>query len=159
MFEPHGPPDLQRSARRQLAAALFNYAWALLETPRRTREQDDEMIHAAHAARYHWGETGEAVKRARGEWLCSRVYASLDRSEPALYHAERCLGIVESLRPEQRRDWDVAAALEALARAHAVAGDRNAALTWKARAATAASAISGRVDREDIEQDIETLPV
>jgi len=159
VFEPHGPPDLQRSARRQLAAALFNHAWELLENGRRTTDQDDEMIHAAHAARYHWGEVGEAVKRARGEWLCSRVYAAVDRSEPALYHAERCFRIVESLRPEQRRDWDVAAALEALARAHAIAGDRSAALSWKARAAVAASAISGQVDREDIEQDIKTLPV
>ena len=159
MFEPHGPPDLEGSARRQLAAALFNYAWALLETPYRTRDQDDEMIHAAHAARYHWGETSDPAKRARGEWLCSRVYASLDRSEPALYHAERCLAIVESLRPEQHRDWEVAAALEAVARAHAISGDRSRALVWKARAEAAASMISGRVNREDIEQDIETLPV
>jgi hypothetical protein len=39
---------------RQVAADLFNRTWVLLETPDRTSAQDEEMVHAAHASRFHW---------------------------------------------------------------------------------------------------------
>src|SRR5204862_6157437 len=84
---PPGPPELEGATRRALAVGLFNHVWTLLETPDRTVEQDDEMIHAAHASRYHWGEVGEKVNLARGEWQCSRVYAVLGRADPALHQA------------------------------------------------------------------------
>ncbi len=74
---PPVAPDLDHATRRALAVGLFNYTWTLLENPNRTPEQDDEMLHAAHASRYHWGEVGEQVNLARGEWQVSRVYAVL----------------------------------------------------------------------------------
>ena len=75
-------PGLDHATRRALAVGLFNYTWTLLENPDRTKEQDDEMLHAAHASRYHWGEVGEAVNLSRGEWQVSRVYSVLGRAEP-----------------------------------------------------------------------------
>ena len=41
-----------------------------------TREDDDRMLHAAHASRFHWGEAPECRPEnlARGEWQISRVY-------------------------------------------------------------------------------------
>ena len=78
------PATLDAADRRQLAVDLFNHVWTLLEKTDRTPMQDDEMLHAAHASRYHWGEVGEPVNFARGEWQCSRVYAVLGRAEPAL---------------------------------------------------------------------------
>jgi hypothetical protein len=47
--------EIGPETHRRLAADLFNRVWELLEMPVRTREQDDEMVHAAHASRYHWG--------------------------------------------------------------------------------------------------------
>ena len=51
-------PTTDTAVHRGLAAALFNHVWTLLETSDRTRDQDDEMLHAAHASRYHWSQTG-----------------------------------------------------------------------------------------------------
>ena len=59
MTRPPVAPELDHATRRALAIGLFNYTWTLLENPDRTPEQDDEMLHAAHASRYHWGEVGE----------------------------------------------------------------------------------------------------
>jgi DNA-binding transcriptional MerR regulator len=73
------PTTVDAGTRRQLAVDLFNHVWSLLETPDRTPMQDDEMLHAAHASRFHWGEVGEPANLARGEWQCSRVYAVLGR--------------------------------------------------------------------------------
>src|SRR5205085_2370588 len=104
--------------QRRLAASLFNHVWTLLERDSRTEEEDDEMIHAAHASRHHWGAVGAPVNLARGEWQCSRVYAVLGRGEPALWHARRCLELCDR---HSIGDFDLAFAYEALARAHAVA--------------------------------------
>ena len=74
---PSPPAPLDRDARRRLAADLFNHTWTLMERVDRTAAQDDEMLHCAHASRYHWGEVGEPANFARGEWQCSRVYSVL----------------------------------------------------------------------------------
>jgi hypothetical protein len=86
---------------------------------------------------------GTIANRARSEWQCSRVYAVLGRSEPALHHARRCLELCESA-PDEMADFDLPFALEAMARAHAVAGDEDAAGEWLDRARSARREDRGR---------------
>jgi hypothetical protein len=150
--------DHDGAAHRALGVALFNHTWTLLEQPDRTAAETDEMIHAAHAACFHWSRADgvESVNLARGEWQCSRVYAVLGRGEPAVWHARRCLAYLEVAGV---RDWDIAAAYEASARAAAVAGDLIAAADWKAMAVEALDGIADQDDRDHIEADIATLPV
>jgi hypothetical protein len=146
---------LDTESERQLAAGLFNDVWRLLDMPKREPEQDDEMLHAAHASRYHWGNVGEAVTWARGEWLCSRVYSVLGRAEPAVWHAKRCLELLTEFGGEE--DWDEAAAYEALARAYGVAGEEEHMRDWLARAREAVETIENPDDRRPIEEDIRAL--
>jgi hypothetical protein len=141
-------------ARRTLAADLFNHVWALLETPDRTPAQDDEMLHAAHASRYHWGEVETGARLARGEWQCSRVYAVLGRAEPSLHHARRCL---EICREEGIGDFDLAFAHEALARASRVAGDHEAAESHLRLARAAADDVADDEDRALVLSDLATI--
>lgn len=149
---------LDGAAHRALGVALFNHVWTLLEKPDRSPAETDEMIHAAHASRFHWSraEGSEPVNLARGEWQCSRVYAVLGRGEPALWHARRCLAINEAAGTA---DWDIASAYEAMARASAVAGDDQAARDWKAKTITALDGIADQDDRDIIEGDLATLPI
>jgi hypothetical protein len=145
---------VDRSDERQLAVDLFNHVWTLLRLDERTVEQEDEMIHAAHASRHFWGRVGAPENRARGEWQCSRVYAVLGRGEPAVHHARRCLEICEA---HGIGDWDLAFAYEALARAHAVGADEAAAARYKALARQAGDSIADAEDREVFESDYATL--
>jgi tetratricopeptide (TPR) repeat protein len=142
--------------RRRLAADCFNHAWTLLEKPDRSAAEDDELLHCAHASRYHWGEVGTAANRARGEWQCSRVYAVLGRAEPALHHARRCLETVEA-SPDEMEEFDLPFAFESLARAHALAGDDAEADEWLARARAAAEKIADEEDRTLLEADLATI--
>jgi DNA-binding transcriptional MerR regulator len=148
------PSVLDAVAERRLAADLFNHVWTLLEMPSRTPMQDDEMLHAAHASRHHWGVVGEPVNLARGEWQCSRVYATLGRGEPALWHARRCLTLCEE---HGIGDFDLAFAWEAVARASAVAGDRVASAEAIARARELAAGIGDEEDRELLASDLATI--
>jgi hypothetical protein len=141
-------------AERRLAVELFNHVWTLLDKAERTSAEDDEMIHAAHASVYHWSVVGEPVNRARGEWQCSRVYAVLGRPEPALAHAQRCHEICEE---HGIGDFDIAYAHEALARAHAAAGNREEAAWHRERAWEAAQDVREDDDRELLRRDLATL--
>jgi hypothetical protein len=137
--------------QRQLGVELFNEVWRLVET----REDDERMLHAAHASRFHWGEAPECRPEnlARGEWQVSRVYVVLGRAEPAVWHAQRCLDHCERAG---LGDWDLAYAYEALARAHALAGSVEAP-AWKAKARAAGDSIADPEDREHFDEDFATL--
>ena len=149
------PGGLTPEEERQVAVDLFNLTWELLEVPHRTREQDDRMLHAAHASRFHWERVGDATNLAVGEWQISRVYSVLGRGEPALHHAERCRTICEEgeVSPFYRAE-----AYEALARANAVAGDRASAAEAEASAWRAAEAIGDAEERQLFEHDMASLP-
>jgi DNA-binding transcriptional MerR regulator len=150
----HPDAVMDPAAERALAASLFNHVWTLLATEPRTSDQDDEMLHAAHASRHHWGMVGEPVNRARGEWQCSRVYAILGRSEPAMWHARRCLALCEE---HGIGDFDIAFAWEAIARAARVAGDPAEADAALARARQLAAAIAEEEDRDLLLGDLATI--
>jgi hypothetical protein len=140
------------SDERRLGVDLFNEVWRLIES----REDDDRMLHAAHASRFHWGEAEECGPEnlARGEWQVSRVYVVLGRVEPAIWHARRCLAHCEQ---NGIGDFDLAYAYEGLARAHALAGHGEAP-EWKAKARSAGDAIADPEDREHFDEDYLTLP-
>lgn len=104
----------QKEWHKKFAIETFNQTWDLMDKQDKNQAEIDRMIHAAHTSRYHWEYVGEAVNLARGEWQISRVYSTLKRVEPCLYHAERCLKItLES----DLKDFDLAFAYEAMARA------------------------------------------
>jgi len=109
---------------RALGAAAVQRDLDLPREGSRTVNEDDLMLLSANASAYHWRQVGTAANFARGVWQMSRVYSVLGRAEPALHHATRCLQICQE---NGIGDWDLGFAYEALARAAAVAGDRDAA--------------------------------
>ena len=98
---------------RQLAVDLFNHTWTLLDTENRTPEQDEEMVHAAHASRHHWGIAGTEKNKARGEWQIARVYAALKRFVASAHHAQLYM---DACKMHEFDDWDMPFAYEGLAR-------------------------------------------
>ena len=141
------------ATHRRLAVELFNRSWTLLELEKRTPEQVDELIHCAHASRHHWGEVGNAANLARGENQCARVYAALGRGEPALFHANRCLDLVRA-GGEGLEDWDLASALEVMARAQLAAGNAGEAAQYAALARQELEIVQDRDDREVVESQL-----
>ena len=135
---------------RQLGVDLFNEVWRLMQS----REDDDRMIHAAHASRFHWGEAPECKPEnlARGEWQVSRTYTVVGLAEPALRHAHRCLDICEA---NGLADWDLAYAFESIARAYKTAGKDPEAQAYKKLAAE--TPVAEADDREHLERDLATL--
>ena len=145
---------LDAETGRRVAVELFNETWALLARADRGPEDDARMLHMAHASRFHWGEVGQPVNLARGEWLCSRVYSVLGRAEPARYHAERCLDLCEA---NGIGDFDLAYAHEALARAARTGGDPADLPRHLRSAHTLAEGIADPEDRAHFIEDLQDL--
>ena len=139
---------------RQLGVDLFNRTWELLDMKERTQAEIDEMIHAAHASRYHWSLAGTAVNLARGEWQISRVYAVLGRGEPAHYHAQRSLEICQE---NGIGDFDLAFAYEALARAASVLGFKQAVKKNLTLAKAAGEKIAEQDDKDYFYSELERI--
>ncbi len=150
--------SLDPEAHRRLGVDLFNRCWTWMEKPARTQDEDDEMLHCAHASAYHWRQVGTRANFARSEWQCSRVYAVLGLAEPSLRHARRCLELVEAA-PAEMADWDLSGAYEALARAHAIAGDGDEAERYRALGIEALARIGQPEDRAPIEADLATIRI
>jgi hypothetical protein len=145
---------LDSNSHRRLGVDLFNRTWSLIETDSRTQAQDDELLHCAHASAYHWLHGGGTeANRARSEWLCARVHAIVGDAGGALHHAERCLAIVQE-SPEAMEPFDLPAAYEALARAHAAAGDHAEMQRYVELGRAEAARIDDEDDRRLIEADL-----
>ena len=112
--------NMDYTTHKQMAIDLFNLTWDLIEKQDRTESDEDLMLYAAMASRYHWGVVGTPLNFARGEWQISRVYAILGRGEAALHHARKshklCL-------EHDLGAFDLGFAFEAMARAYAVSGE------------------------------------
>lgn len=105
--EPVAPPEPDSTApsgdgipmhefHREIATELFSQVLGLLHRDDRTCAENDRMIHAAHASRFHWEFGGTALNLALGEWQCARVHIAMKQTESALHHAWRYLEHAES---------------------------------------------------------------
>ena len=135
----------EEAIHRQMAIDLFNFTWTLLDKEKRSVEENDDMIHAAHASRFHWGKVGTPVHLERGEWQISRVYSALIQPQAALYHARRCLEICQE---NNIGDFDIAFAYEALARAYSIEGNEAEKTKYFELAVAAAEKIKEADDKD-----------
>ena len=137
----------ESEAQRFFAIHYHGKTWELLEKPNRTKEEDEQMVHAAHASCCHWLAAGTGLHHQRGEWLIARVYSVLGIAEAALRHANRCLELTNE-HANLMQDFDWAFAYECVARAKAVAGKREEAARYIQLAQKAGEAIKEDEDKK-----------
>jgi len=139
---------------KKMAVDLFNAVWGLLDQAERTPDENLKMLHMAHASCHHWGQVGTPLNFERGEWQISRVCAVLGRAEPALFHAQTCLAICQE---QGLGDFDLAFAYEAMARAHAVAGNTVERDRYLKLAHEAGEQVAEEDDRKYFIAELETI--
>lgn len=137
--------SLVEDQHRRCAAGLFNGVWTLMERSDRTPEDDETMMHAAHAARWHWGVVGTPLNRARSEWQISRVYAILGDAASARRHADRYLALCND---HELGEFDRAFAHEAIARSAAIADNAEDVATHVQYGLAAAGHVTDESERD-----------
>ncbi|HSO50261.1 MAG TPA: hypothetical protein VLS86_06910 [Acidimicrobiia bacterium] len=95
MTEPVANPTSEQldTWHRTFAPLAFNETWSLLDLEAPTREEEEEMLAATLAQRYHWYQIGTPRHRAIADWQVSRVAAVLGYAELARRFGERSLAL------------------------------------------------------------------
>ncbi len=147
-------PNLEPSAHRLVAVALFNRTWELLDKQTRTDAENAEMMTAAFGSRYHWQQVGDARNYSVSDWQVSRVAAVLGYPELAEDYGRRSLELASdaTLPP-----FYVGYAYEALARAARLAGNRKAFAELLAKAQDMLDQIEDATERDLLGTDLADL--
>jgi hypothetical protein len=145
----------EQECHKKFSVELNNMVWNLLGKKDRTKQDDETMVHAAHASSYHWSKVGTAVNLQRGEWLVSHVYAVLNRPEPALHHAKLCM---ELTKENNLVDFDLAYAYEGMARAYACSQEKAESEKYIKLAKEAGEKIKNKEDKELFMSDFAAGP-
>lgn len=110
------------SGHRFFSSCCFNATWELLDQAERTEEDNEQMRLRAMASLWHWTQRADVTPEnlSVGYWLVSRVHAVAGCAAEAVRYGE--LALAEARRPGVVA-YALAYAHEALALAHAAAGD------------------------------------
>jgi hypothetical protein len=85
----------EREFHLNVAKKCFNEAWGYLDRKERDPQEERQMLHLAHASRYHWSIVGTPKHQAVSDWQISRIYTSLSQHGLALQFAQSCLETCE----------------------------------------------------------------
>jgi hypothetical protein len=148
------PEEIARFHRWN-AVECNNRAWSLGEQRSRTPAEDEEMLHAAHAAAFHWAKAGTDLHQARAWMLLGQVHAALGHGQAAWAYARRSY---EYFRARESPDWEIAFAHAVLA--HAAYADEDPGLHRRhhARAAELGRAIADPEDRAVFFRTFDLIP-
>lgn len=140
-----------------IAIELNQRTWALLDKESRSAEENDEILHVAHASLWHWLQVGKKVDHQRGLWLVGRVHVSLGNTEAAMRYARQTMDLTKA-HQEEMADFDHAYASELMARAMLLAGEEHEAAALFERAARLGQLIDGEQNRKIFFSDLEAIP-
>jgi hypothetical protein len=149
-IENPSPEDLA-VWHRTFAPQAFNHTWALLDKDVLTREEEEEMLAATFAQRFHWYEVGQPSNWAIADWQVSRVTAILGYADLARRFGNRSLELAD--------EHDLGAfikgfAHEAIARAAAEVDDVETFTEHVAAARALLPEVEDAEEREILEADL-----
>jgi len=152
------PPTAEQTAiwQRRLASQANNRAWDLTEALSRTPEENEEMLHAAHAAMHFWKIVGNAKNHAHAALLLAHTYALLGLGDPAKYYLEKSNPVFfgEGAEPSERAIGHAVTANVA-----AATGDSKAHGAHYAEATRLIAALPDPKNREILGATLRVVPV
>lgn len=154
MADPYTPEELAIWQKR-LASQANNRAWALAEATGRTPEEDEEMLHAAHAARHLWKIVGNEGHWAHAAQLLAHVYALLGLPKPAKHHLQQSQPF---FLERDCAPWEKAFAHAVAANVAAASGEREAHARHYRQAVQVIASLEDEEDRSILNATLRVVP-
>ena len=147
-----------QAAHKYFSAHCFNRAWDLIDKSERTPEEDEQMIHLSLASQYHWSqrEDSSSTTASIGFWQTSRIYALIGQVDNARRYGQLCL---EASQEEGVSPFFLGYAYEALARAEAAGGNKQAMKAFLDQANSAAEKIDEADEKKMLLDDLKTIQI
>lgn len=131
--------------------------WQAMSEGIQNSEQREALLEYAYASAAHWREVGTIVHKQRAAWLLARAWTLLQEPKQALHYAVRCAELTDQAENDLA-DFDKPYALEALARAFALQGDKEQAEHYYNHAFTLGESIASEDDRNLFMNDLQCAP-
>lgn len=141
-------------SHKHFSKHCFNRAWDLIDKTNRTPEENQQMIHLAHASLWHWSERPDCTPKnlSIGYWQLARIYALVGDGNSAAKYARICLEKTPKEDP-----FLMGYANEALARAELILGNKEEAKKHQAEALLFWEGIPDAEDKQMLLRDLESL--
>ena len=153
---PESPsPEESALWQRRLASQANNCAWRLSESVSRSPTEDEEMLHAAHAAMYLWNIVGDAGNRAHAAMLLAQVNALLGLPGPANTYWAQCEPF---FLQAEREPWERACSLAVKANVAAASGQSEIHSASYRMAEQLIAALPDPEDREILNATLRVVP-
>ena len=146
-------PEDEPKWRRRLGSGASNRAWTLSEQLSRTRDEDAEMLNAAHASAYLWSTVGNEQNAALANLLLGQVHALLGSAALAARFSNSAH---EFFAGRNSEPWELALTHAVAANAAHCGGDTR---SHQAQYAAALRAIETIADAEEKEIVLATMRV
>ena len=141
--------------QRRLASQANNRAWTLAELASRTAEEEEELLHAAHAAAYFWNLIGHDSQKAHAALLAAHAHATLRMPKSAQRFLNRALAgfAAQALAP-----WEQVLLSAVRAHVAAVSGQTQEHRTQYRAAMAGLASLADPDDRSILEATLRVLP-
>ena len=132
-------------------------SWILLGREDRNKQDNTRMVNFAKISLYHWQKSPKykPINEQRGTWLISHVYAVMGDGRSALDYAKETWRLTEKYK---FKDFDLAYANEAMARAYASLKNIDACSEWKKQAEKTGRLIAEVEDKKYFYEDFIAEP-
>lgn len=130
---------------RWFAIECNNEAWRLAEQGSRTPDENERMVHLAHAAALHWSAVGDDDTRARAWALLAQAHALAGNGALAVHYAALNMDFVKG---RSSADWEIAFAQIIMSNALHANGQLEQHREYYELARTSGEAIADPEDKE-----------
>ena len=138
------------------SAQCFNAAWDLMEKSQRTTEEDEQMLRLSLASHWHWTQRNDYTAKTQSiaHWQTARIYALLGQADNARRYAQLCL---QASQNQGVAPLYLAYAYEALARAEAIARNKQEMNLYLDEAHQVANKIAESNSKQQLLDDLATI--
>jgi len=150
-------PDIDiQAAHKYFSAECFNRAWDLIDKPRRSKADEDNMLQLSLASLWHWTQRQDVTHTnfSIAYWQVSRVLALMRQVENARHYGELCL---QASKEEGVEAFYLGYAYEALARVEMVAGNEDEMEKYLIQAHQVASGLTDQDEKKRLLRDLATI--
>ena len=151
-----GPEFDPQKAHKYFSANCFNQAWDLIDLPKRSAEQEAELLPLTFASHWHWTQREDysPAKASISNWQIARVFALIGDGTMAVRFGKKALNVLSA---PNESPFLAAYAYEAQSRGLAVEGDNAGANAMLEIAADYAAKIESDENRTLVTADLEQL--
>jgi hypothetical protein len=134
--------------------------WGVLDNIEPTETELEDGLEMAYASRYHWKQVGTLTNDVRAVYMISRVFSHMKKGEPAVKYANLMLDLAKKAEKADKENWkdfDMPFVYEAIAKAHAAAGNKDECSKYAKMSQDLIDKLTDKQDKEICQGELDKL--